>query len=127
MSFQVTLALYCAVACWNQRTAIKSHLSKLNSVRKDYQPLVTPVNLEYTIYRFTRLYDLQSNNLILMTLGAAVFLPTVTWIRWRLANLPKEALDLPSLGVALLDQTQYLAIYGYFVICILQDYLPPIN
>ena len=127
MSYQVTLALYCAVTCWNQRKAIKSHLAKLHVVQKDYQPLVTPVNLDYTLYRFSRLYELQNTNIIIMTIGAAVGLASVTWIRWRLANLPKEALDLPSLGIALLDQTQYLAIYGYFVICILQDYLPPIN
>lgn len=127
MSYQVTLALYCAVTCWNQRKAIKIHLSKLHAIRKDFQPLVTPVNLDYTVYRFNRLHELQNTNLILMTIGAGVGLASVTWIRWRLANLPKEALDLPSLGIALLDQTQYMAVYGYFVICVLQDYLPPIN
>lgn len=127
MSYQVTLALYCAVTSWNQRKAIKIHLSKLHTIRKDFQQLVTPVNLDYTIYRFNRLHELQRTNLILMTMGAGVGLAGVTWIRWRLANLPKEALDLPSLGIALLDQTQYMAIYGYFVICVLQDYLLSIN
>lgn len=127
MSYQVTLALYCAVTSWNQRKAIKIHLSKLHAIRKDFQQLVTPVNLDYTIYRFNRLHELQRTNLILMTMGAGVGLAGVTWIRWRLANLPKEALDLPSLGIALLDQTQYMAIYGYFVICVLQDYLLSIN
>lgn len=127
MSYQVTLALYCAVTCWNQRKSIKIHLSKLYAIQKDYQPIVPPGHLEYNLYRFNRLYELQGTNLVIMTIGAGVGLAGATWIRWRLANLPKEALDLPSLGIALLDQIQYFAIYGYFVICILQDYLPPIN
>lgn len=125
MTYQVTLALYCAVTCWNQRTAIDKHLKKLFQIRIDYQHLVAPANLEYTIYRYTRLYHLQKINLALMTIGAGIGLGGATWLRWRLANLPKEAMALPSLGIALLDQTQYLAIYGYFVICILQDFLPP--
>lgn len=127
MSYQVTLALYCAFTCLNQRRAIKLHLQKLHQVRKDYQQLVSPANLEYTIYRYSKLFDLQQMNLVLLTLGAGIGLGGATWMRWRLANLPKETLPFPSLGVALLDQTQYLAIYGYFVICILQDYLPPAN
>lgn len=125
MSYQVTLALYCAVICWNQRNAIDSHLKKLNQVHKDHQHLVAPANLDYTIYRYSRLYQLQKMNLVLMTIGAGVGLGGATWMRWRLANLPKEALTLPSLGIALLDQLQYLAIYGYFAFCIVQDFLPP--
>lgn len=125
MSYQVTLAIYCAVTCWSQRTAIDSHLKKLHQVRSDYQHLVAPANLDYTIYRYTRLYHLQKMNLILMTIGAGMGLGGATWLRWRLANLPKEALALPNLGIALLDQIQYLAIYCYFVFCVLQDFLPP--
>lgn len=125
MSYQVTLALYCAVTCWSQRIAIQNHLKKLHQVRSDCQHLVAPANLEYTIYRYSRLFQLQKINLVIMTIGAGVGLGGATWLRWRLANLPKEAMAFPSLGIALLDQTQYLAIYGYFVICILQDLLPP--
>lgn len=125
MSYQVTLALYCAFTCLNQRNSIKNHLHKLGQVRKDYLHLVAPANLDYTIYRYSKLLDLQQINLVLSTIGVGVGLGGATWLRWRLANLPKESLDFPSLGVALLDQSQYLAIYGYFVICIVQDYLPP--
>ena len=126
MSFQVTLALYCVFTCWSQRSTIKSHLDKLEQVRKDYQNFVTPANLEYTLYRYSRLHDFQRINLVIFTLGAVVGLGGATWLRWRLANLPKEALDFPSMGIAFLDQTQYFAIYGYFVVSIIQDYLPPI-
>ena len=125
MSYQVTLALYCAMTCWSQRKAIQSHLSKLRQVRTDYQHLITPANLEYTIYRYNRLFHLQKLNFVIMTIGAGVGLGGATWLRWRLANTPKEALALPSLGIAILDQTQYLAIYGYFVFCMIQDFLPP--
>lgn len=127
MIYQVTLALYCVFTCWHQRTAIKKHLQKLNQVQKDYQHLVSPANLEYSIYRYTRLYQLQQTNLVIFTIGVGMGLGGATWLRWRLANLPKEALPFPSMGTAFLDQTQYLAIYGYFVYCILQDYIPPIN
>ena len=127
MSYQVTLALYCSLTCWYQRTAIKHHLQKLNQVQKDYQQLIAPANLEYSLYRYNRLYRLQQTNLILFTLGAGIGIGCATWVRWRLANLPKEALVFPNMGTAFLDQTQYLAIYGYFVFCILQDYIPPSN
>lgn len=127
MSYQVTLALYCALTCWHQRAAIKKHLQKLTQVQKDYQQLVTPSNLDYNVYRYTRLYHLQQTNLVILTLGAGIGIGGATWLRWRLANLPKEALALPSMGTALLDQIQYLIIYGYFVYCIVQDYIPPAN
>lgn len=127
MSYQVTLALYCALTCWHQRSAIKNHLQKLNQVQKEYQQLIAPANLEYSLYRYNRLYQLQQTNLVLFTLGAGIGIGGATWVRWRLANLPKEALAFPSMGIAFLDQTQYLAIYGYFVYCILQDYIPPAN
>ena len=127
MSYQVTLALYCSFTCWHQRKAIKKHLQKLNQVQKEYQQLITPANLEYSLYRYNRLYHLQQTNLVLFTLGAGIGIACATWMRWRLANLPKESLALPSMGIAFLDQTQYLAIYGYFVYCILQDYIPPPN
>jgi hypothetical protein len=72
MSYQVTLALYCASTCWHQRTAIKNHIQKLNNVQKDYQQLIAPANLEYSLYRYNRLYQLQQTNLVLFTLGAGI-------------------------------------------------------
>lgn len=127
MSYQVTLAIYSAFTCWHQRTAIKNHLKKLNQVQKEYQQLIVPSNLEYSLYRYNRLYQLQQTNLVLFTLGAGIGIGGATWVRWRLANLPKQSLAFPNMGIAFLDQTQYLAIYGYFVYCILQDYIPPAN
>ena len=125
MSYQVTLALYCMVTCWRQGHSIQTHLQKLNQVRKDYQQIVSSANLDYTIYRYSRLLALQHTNFILMSIGAGIGVGCVTWVRWRLANFSKDIMTLPSLGINLLDQFQYFAIYSYFVICILQDYLPP--
>lgn len=133
MSFQVTLALYCAITCWRQNNLIKYHLSKLVLIRKDYQNLAPAATLDYTIYRYGRLALLQRANFILSTLGAVMVIGTVTWIRWRLANnIPISLHDMEltfptTLGMALLDQSQYLVIYCYFVICIFLDLLPPIK
>jgi hypothetical protein len=127
MTYQVTLAMYCLFTCWRQRASIDRHLKKLLQVRKDYQQLVSPANLEYSIYRYGRLFQFQKVNLIVLSVGAGLGLGGATWLRWRLANLPKESLPFPNLGIGLLDQIQYLAIYTYFIFILLQDYLPPIN
>ena len=134
MTFQVTLAIYCAVTCLSQLRAIKSHESKLASLKTDYFTSNDQISgLEYSIYRYSRLRLLHRNNFILSTLGAGLFVGSLTWLRWRLANMPRglsfrdsvTLLALPGVAVALLDQLQFFVLYLYFCGCLLFDLLPP--
>lgn len=134
MTFQVTLAIYCAFTCLRQYRAIKAHDSKLTKLKEDYfQPHDQIEGFAYTRYRYTRLLILQRTNFILSTLGAGLLIGSLTWLRWRLANLPHglgirdsvTLLSLPGAAVALLDQFQYFFLYLYFCGCLLFDLMPP--
>lgn len=134
MTFQVTLAIYCAVTCLSQLRAIKAHESKLAALKTDHFISNDHLpGLDYTRYRYARLRLLQRNNFVLSTLGAGLIVGTLTWVRWRFANLPHGAgfqdsvmlLTLPGVAVALLDQVQFFALYMYFCGCLIFDLLPP--
>ncbi len=134
MTFQVTLAIYCAVTCFSQLKAIKAHQSKLVNLKTDYFTSNDQVSgLNYSLYRYSRLRLLQRNNFVLSTLGAGLFVGSLTWLRYRLANLPRGVtyrdsvtiLELPGVAIAVLDQLQFVALYAYFCGSLIFDLLPP--
>lgn len=138
MTFQVTLALYCTVICWQQHDAIRQHRRKLLVAKESSTPQTPFEGIDYALYRYQRLALLQRINFALSTLGAGVLIGGVTWLRWQLANLPRNlettpsqlssppVMALPSTALVLLDQLQYLSLYVYLCACLLMDLLPPI-